>query len=119
MAFYAAVNDAIGRTQNALSQLYSYNNYADPRSEPNSTIRNQARLTIDPAYYNIQNESRNAYWEGVPRRDVNQALHAAELIREATYDLSDRPVNTGRPANVPMAQQHINQALDLLNRARW
>jgi len=120
MSFYGAVNDAIGRANSAASQLYGYNNYADPRSQPNAQIRNQARLTIDPTYYNIQGESRNAYWEGVPRRNVNQALQASELIREATYDLSDHPVdNPGQPANVPLAQSHIQQAINMLQNARW
>lgn len=120
MAFYAAVNDAIGRANNAMSQLYSYNSYADPRSEPNSQIRNNARMTIDPSYYALQNESRNAYWEGVPQGNVNQALQAAEMIRDATYDLSDRPDNNpNQPANVPLAQQHIQQAVYLLNQAAY
>ena len=53
MPFYARVNDAIGRANSALNQLYSYNSYAHPRSEPNNSIRNQARLTIDPAFYEL------------------------------------------------------------------
>jgi len=120
MSFYGAVNDAIGRANSAAQQLYGYNNYADPRSQPNGQIRNNARLTIDPAYQSLQYESRNAYWQGVPRRDVNQALQASELIRQATYDLSDRPVdNPNQPANVPLAQQHIQYAIQLLNQARY
>ena len=118
MPFYARVNDAIGRVNSALNQLYSYNNYAHPRSEPNNSIRNQARLTVDPAYYDLQNGVREGRWEGVSGSNAREALRAAELIRRATYDLSDQP-NSGRPANIPMAQRNLREAVDLLYRARW
>ncbi|MCB0879568.1 MAG: hypothetical protein KDC46_11405 [Thermoleophilia bacterium] len=118
MPFYARVNDAIGRVNSALNQLYSYNNYSHPRSEPNNRIRNNARLTIDPAYYELQRGVQEGRWERVSGSNARQALRAAELIRRATYDLSDQP-NTGRPANIPMAQRNLRDAVDLLYRARW
>lgn len=119
MPFYSAVNDAIGRVNSASSQLYRYNNYAHPRSEPNNSIRNQARVTLNPAFYNLQNEARNAYWEGVPRRGVNDALRAAEAIRRATFDLSDKSASTGRPPDINLAQRHLQDAIGFLNRVRW
>ena len=118
MPFYSRVNDAIGRCNSALNQLYSYNNYNHPRSEPNNSIRNQARLTIDPAFYELQDGVREGRWEGVSGSNAREALQAAELIRRATSDLSDQP-NSGRPANIPNAQYNIRQAIDLLYRARW
>lgn len=118
MPFHHRVNNAIGRANSALNQLYSYNHYSHPRTEPNNSIRNQARLTIDPAYYELQQGVREGRWEGVSGSNAREALRAAELIRRATYDLSDQP-NSGRPANIPMAQSHIRQALDLLYAARW
>ena len=118
MPFQARVNDAIGRTNSAISQLYSYNHYAHPRSEPNSSIRNQARLTIDPAYYQLQEGVREGRWEGVSGSNAREALRAAELIRRATFDLSEQP-SQGRPANVGLAQSHLREALDLLYSARW
>lgn len=118
MPFYARVNDAIGRANHALRQLSSYNSYESPRSEPNSTIRNNARMTIDPAYYDLQQGVREGRWERVSGSNAREALRAAELIRRATYDLSDQP-SQGRPANVWMAQSNIRQAIDLLYRARW
>jgi hypothetical protein len=118
MPFHARVNDAIGRANSALNQLYSYNNYANPRSEPNNRIRNQARMTIDPAYYGLQEAVREGRWEGVSGSNARQALRAAELIRRATFDLSDQP-NSGRTANIPMAQHNIREAVNLLHRARW
>jgi hypothetical protein len=66
MPFYARVNDAIGRANSALNQLYSYNNSAHPRSEPNNRIRNNARVTIDPAYYELQQGVREGRWEQRP-----------------------------------------------------
>lgn len=118
MPFYARVNSAISRANSALNQLYSYNNYAHPRSEPNNRIRNNARLTIDPAYYDLQQAVREGRWERVSGSNARQALRAAELIRRATFDLSDQP-NSGRPANIPMAQRNIREAIDMLHRARW
>lgn len=118
MPFYARVNDAINRSNSALNQLYSYNNYAHPRSEPNNRIRNNARMTIDPAYYELQQGVREGRWERVSGSNARQALRAAELIRRATFDLSDQP-NSGRPANIQMAQYNIREAVSLLQRARW
>lgn len=118
MPFYARVNDAIGRANSALNQLHSYNNFAHPRSEPNNQIRNQARLTIDPAYYDLQQGVREGRWEGVSGSNAREALRASELIRRATFDLSDQP-DSGRPANIPLAQRHIREAIDLLHSARW
>jgi hypothetical protein len=118
MPFYARVNDAISRANSSLNQLYSYNNYASPRSEPNNTIRNQARLTVDPAFYELQDGVREGRWEGVSGSNARQALQAAEMIRRATFDLSDRP-EEGRPANVQAAQYDLRSAIDLLQRARW
>jgi hypothetical protein len=118
MPFYARVNHSISRATSALNQLYSYSHRAHPRSEPNNQIRNYARLTIDPAYYELQQAVREGRWEGVPSRSARNALRAAELIRRATFDLSDQP-DTGRPANIPMAQRNIREAVDLLHRARW
>jgi len=116
MPFYSRVNDAIGRANSALSQLYSYNNYASPRSEPNNQIRNNARLTIDPSYYDLQRGVEEGRYERISSSDARQALDAAEYIRRATFDLSDQ---VGRPANVPMAQSNIRRAIDLLHAARW
>ena len=118
MPFYARVNDAIGRVNSALNQLYSYNTYAHPRSQPNAQIRNNARLTIDPAYYALQDAVREGRWEGVSGSNAREALRAAELIRRATFDLSDQP-EYGRPTNVPMAQRNLRDAVALLYRARW
>lgn len=118
MPFYARVNDAIGRANSALSQLYSYDNYAHPRSEPNNRIRNNARLTIDPSYYGLKQAVQEGRWERVSGSNAREALRAAELIRRATYDLSDRP-NSGQPVNISAAQHNIRQAIDLLHRARW
>ena len=118
MPFYARVNDAIGRANSALNTLYSYNHYSHPRSEPNAQIRNNARLTVDPAYYDLQQAVREGRWEGVSGSNAREALRAAELIRRATFDLSDRP-SEGRPANVSMAQRNLREAVDLLYRARW
>lgn len=118
MPFYARVNNAIGRVNSALNQLYSYNHYAHPRSEPNNQIRNQARLTVDPAFYDLQQGVREGRWEGVSGSNAREALRAAELIRRATFDLSDQP-NSGRPANISMAQRNLREAVDLLHRARW
>jgi hypothetical protein len=117
MPFYSRVNDAIGRCNTALNQLYSYNNYSHPRSEPNNSIRNNARLTIDPAFYMLQDGVREGRWEGVSGSNAREALRAAEFVRRATFDLSDQP-NSGRPANIGMAQSNIRAAIDLLNRAR-
>jgi hypothetical protein len=118
MPFYARVNHSISRANSALNQLYSYNHYAHARSEPNNQIRNNARLTIDPAYYDLQQAVREGRWEGVSGSNARQALRAAELIRRATFDLSDQP-EYGRPANVSMAQRNIREAIDMLHRARW
>ncbi|MCW2949850.1 MAG: hypothetical protein JWN41_863 [Thermoleophilia bacterium] len=118
MSFYYSVNTAISRANSALSQLYSYNNYASPASEPNRTIRNQARLTIDPSYYDLKNAVSSGRWEGVSSRDARNANYAADLLGQATFSLSDRP-DEGRPANVPQAVRQIRQAVNLLNRARW
>jgi len=117
MSFQYRVNDAIGRANSALNQLYSYNHYSHPRSEPNNSIRTQARLTIDPAYYSLQEGVREGRWEGVSGSNAREALRAAELIRKATYDLSDQP-NSGRPANISLAQRHIREAIDLLYATR-
>ena len=116
MPFHARVNNAISAANSALNQLYSYNSYSHPRSEPNNSIRNNARLTIDPAYYDLQQGVREGRYEGVRSSDAREALRAAELIRQATYSLSDK---VGRPANVPAAQYQIREAIDLLYRARW
>jgi hypothetical protein len=118
MPFYARVNDAIGRVNSALNQLYRYNAYAHPRTEPNNSIRNNARVTVDPAYYALQDGVREGRWEGVSGSNAREALRAAELIRRATFSLSDQP-NSGRPANVPLAQSQLREAIDLLYRARW
>jgi hypothetical protein len=118
MPFYYAVNNAISRANSALNTLYSYNNYAHPRSEPNNRIRNNARLTIDPSFYELQEGVRQGRYEGVSGSNAREALRAAELIREATWDLSDRP-DEGRPANVQLGQRHIREALDWLYAARW
>lgn len=118
MPFYARVNDALSRANSALNQLYSYNNYAHPRSEPNSSIRNNARITIDPAYYELQDAVREGRWEGIRSSDARQAREAARYIQAATYSLSDKP-DQGRPADVPLAQSQIRNAIDLLQRARW
>jgi hypothetical protein len=108
MPFYARVNDAIGRVNSALNQLYSYNNYAHPRSEPNNRIRNNARMTVDPAFYDLQQGVREGRWEGVSGSNAREALRAAELIRRATFDLSDQP-NSGRTANIQMSHLKLRE----------
>lgn len=118
MPFYSRVNSALSRANSALSQLHSYNQYAHPRSQPNAQIRNNARLTIDPTTYDLQQAVREGRWEGVSSYDAREALRASELLRQATWSLSDQP-EYGRPTNVPAAQYQIRQAIDLLNRARW
>lgn len=118
MPFYSRVNTAISRANNALNQLYSYNHYASPADYRNRQIRNNARVTIDPAYYDLQQAAREGRWEGVSGSNARQALRAAELLRRATWDLSDRP-REGRPADVSAAQYNINEAIRLLERARW
>jgi plasmid stabilization system protein ParE len=118
MPFYSRVNDALGRANSAISQLYSYNHYAHPRSEPNAQIRNNARLTLDPATWELEQGVREGRYERVSASNARQALRAAELIRRATWDLSDQP-DRGRPANVYQAQRNIREAVDLLYRARW
>ena len=118
MPFYARVNDAISRANYALNQLYSYNDYSAPSAEPNRSIRNNARLTIDPLTSSIRQGVYEGRYEGVSGSDARQALRAADLLSNATWSLSDRP-DEGRPADVPQAQYQIRQAIDLLQRARW
>lgn len=118
MPFHYAVNNAISRANSALNQLYSYNHYAHPRTEPNNSIRNQARMTLDPSFYELQEGVRQGRWEGISGSNAREALRASELIRRATYDLSDR-TSEGRPANISMAQRNIREALDYLYAARW
>lgn len=118
MPFYARMNDAISRSNSALNQLYSYNHHAHPRSQPNAMIRDNARRTLDPATWEIEQGVREGRWEGVSSHNARQALRAAELIRRATWDLSDLP-SQGRPTDVYSAQRNIREAVDLLYRARW
>lgn len=118
MSYQFQVSDAIGRANSALSQLYSYNNYSHPRSEPNNSIRNRARQTISPSYEGLKQGVRQGRYEGVSGSAARTALRAAELIRRATYDLSDQP-SQGRPANISLAQRHIRDAVNLLYSARW
>lgn len=118
MPFQSRINDALNRANSALNQLYSYNNYAHPRSQPNSSIRNNARLTIDPATSQIKQGVREGRYEGVGSNNARQALRASELLSRATWDLSDQP-DHGRQANIPQAQRNIREAIDLLHRARW
>ncbi|MCW2923402.1 MAG: hypothetical protein JWM98_806 [Thermoleophilia bacterium] len=118
MPFQSRINDAINRANSALNQLYGYNNFAHPRSEPNNSIRNNARLTIDPATSQIQQGVREGRFEGVSGHSARQALQASEYLARATWDLSDQP-SSGRPANVPQAQANIRAAINLLYSARW
>ena len=118
MPFYARVNNAIARTNDALNRLYSYNTYNHPRSEPNARIRNDARQIVDPVYYDLEQAVREGRYENVSGSNAREALRAAELVRRATFDLSDRP-SEGRPSNVPMAQRNLREAVDMLYRARW
>lgn len=118
MYFNNTISRSIGLVNSALSTLSSYNDYQAPSSEPNRWIRNTARTTVDPAYYDLQNAARDARWEGISYGNVSEALRGAEYIREATFDLSDRP-SQGRPANVWAARQHLQQAMDMLRRAQW
>ena len=118
MPFYARVNEAISRVQQAQSQLYSYNHYEHPESGRNNHIRNQARMTIDPAVHGLKQGVREGRWEGVSGSNAREALRASELIRRATWDLSHRP-RSGRPADVHMAQRNLREAVNLLYAARW
>ena len=119
MPFHARVNDAIGRANSALTQLYSYNPYADPRSYPNDRIRNDARITIDPAYEGLKQGVREGRYEYISGTNAREALWAAEMIRRATFELSDRSQSAGIPANVPAAQRSIREALNYLYAARY
>lgn len=118
MPFYARIGDALSRSSSALSQLFGYDHHAHPRSHPNAAIRDNARRTLDPGTWQIEQGVREGRWERVPRHAARQALRAAELIRRATWDLSDLP-SQGRPTNVYQAQRNIREAVDLLQRARW
>ncbi|MEO6867557.1 MAG: hypothetical protein ABI200_06010 [Gaiellales bacterium] len=118
MSFYYRVNNAIGRANSALNQLYSYNSYSHPRSEPNASIRNNARLMIDPLVYDLKQAVREGRYQRVPSSNARQALRAADMLQAATWSLSDLP-EQGRPTNVSAAQYQIREAINLLNRARW
>lgn len=118
MPFQSRINYAISAANSALNQLYGYNNYAHPRSEPNASIRNNARLTLDPLTSEIGRAVQEGRWEGVSGSSARQALRAKEMISAATWSLSDQP-EMGRPTNVPLAQRQIRDAIDMLHRARW
>lgn len=116
MAFYYRVNDAINRTYSALNQMNQYNQYAGPREPHNKSVRDNARFTIDPAVESLKDGVREGRYEGVPAWAARNALDAAELLRRATWDLSDR---RDHPFNFQGAQHNMRRAIDELQRSRW
>ena len=118
MSFNYSIDSAINRAQSALNQLGQYRYDQPARSYPNSEIRNNARLTIDPAVYDVRNAANYEGGWGVSQRDRYEARQGAELLRQATFALSDK-LDIGRPANVSLAQSQIRDAISWLRNARW
>ena len=115
MPFYARVNDAINRSHSALAQLAAYRTHEHPRAEPNNSIRNNARVTIYPVYAEVKQAVREGRYEGISGGNAREALQAAELLRRATFSLSEK---AGRPANIFNARAEISRAVDLLQRSK-
>lgn len=120
MPFYARINDAISQSSRALNMLASYNHHRDPASEPNRSIRNDARLTIDPTIDNIRRGVDEGRYEFVSSRQAHNALGAVNELTNATWSLSHYPnPRPNQPANVSLAQSQIRAAISLLQQARW
>ena len=118
MSFSSRMDMAINRAQSALYQLNQYRYDQPARSYPNNEVRNNARLTIDPVVYDVRNAASYDGGWGVSQRDRHEARTGAELLRQATFSLSDK-LDIGRPANVSLAQSQISQAISWLQAARW
>ena len=118
MSFNYRMDNAISRAQNALYQLNQYRYDQPARSYPTNASRNNARLTIDPLVYDVRYAANYEGGWGVSRRDRDEARQGAELLRQATFSLSDK-LDIGRPANVSLAQRQISDAINWLQAARW
>lgn len=116
MAFYYRVDDAMNRAYSALQQMNSYNQYAPPREPQNKYIRDGARVTIDPAIMSLKEGVREGRYERVPGWAARNALDAAEYLRRATWDLSDR---RDHPFNYDGAMYNIQHAIRELRNTRY
>ena len=120
MSFYYAVNSAIDRANSALNTLYNFNHYEDPRSYRNHEVRDSARRTLVPTWYDLNDRTMNdaRYYERVSYRRVDDAIRGRNLLSEATHALVPERGSWDR-IDVPLAQQQIRRGIDFLYRARW
>lgn len=117
MSFYYSVSRAITASNTALSQLYSYNSYQDPSTQPNVQIRQNARDQLKPAWTDLDNAVANSRYEGIRRSDVNEAARGARFISAAHENLRDL-IGYHR-ANVSQAVSQIRSALNALYNAQY